>query len=70
VTQVVACSLPFGGFAWSRPIAVEIDNPAVRRLRVIDATRALQLLFWSIAAAAWLISEIIGKSERRYARGN
>ena len=68
LAQVVSCRLPFGVFAWSRPTAVEVhDRGEVRRIRVPDVTRALQMLFWSTAAVAWLAAQILAIRERRRA---
>ena len=68
LAQVVSCRLPFGTFTWSHPTAVEVhERGEVRRIRVPDVTRALQVLFFSIAAAAWLATQILAIRERRRA---
>lgn len=48
--------LPFGGFVWSRPIALELKNgTSTRRLPIVDMTRAIQAAILIAAMGLWLL---------------
>ncbi len=53
--QVLAVRLPFGGFVWTRPTAVRVEQGGeTQRLRIVDLTRVLQLALWGLAFALWV----------------
>jgi hypothetical protein len=53
VTRTLALRTPFGGLVWNSPVAVLVERGGqVKRIRIVDVTRAVQvgLLVSSIAA--------------------
>jgi hypothetical protein len=53
--------LPFGRFAWNRPVAVLVEREGrVERVRIVDVTRIVQIALWAVAVLAWLA--VIGES--------
>jgi hypothetical protein len=55
--QVVSLRLPFGGFAWQRPTAVLVEEGGqVRRVRIVDVTRLLQV---GIAGLALIVAALM-----------
>jgi hypothetical protein len=53
LARTLAVRTPVGGLVWSRPVAVQVERDGrVRRIRIVDVTRAVQvgLLVSSLAA--------------------
>lgn len=48
--QSLQLNLPFGGFVWSRPVALVVEREGVReRIPIIDVTRVAQLFIYASA---------------------
>lgn len=48
--QSLQVKLPFGGFVWSRPVAVVVEKDGLReRVAITDVTRIAQLLIYATA---------------------
>ncbi|MFW6068715.1 MAG: hypothetical protein ACOC9E_03945 [Chloroflexota bacterium] len=48
--QSLHLNLPFGGFVWSRPVALMVEKEGMReRVPIIDATRIAQLFIYLAA---------------------
>ncbi len=57
VSQSLIIRLPFGGFVWNRPVAIEVhESGSSRRIPIVDVTLLAQisLLFSSLVAAGIL----------------
>jgi hypothetical protein len=66
--QVISLRLPVGGFAWNRPVAVLVEQGGeIRRLRIVDTTRLLQLGIAGLGLAfAMLIRRSGLREDRRH----
>jgi hypothetical protein len=43
-TRVLTVRLPFGGFVWNRPVAVQVERDGrIERIPIVDFTRLAQL---------------------------
>ena len=62
-SQALIVSLPFGGFVWNRPVAVQLEDASgVRSIPVPDVTRYAQ---WSLFAASALMAIFVWLLNRR-----
>jgi hypothetical protein len=62
-SQVISLRSPFGGFVWHRPVAVLVEQGGqVRRIRIVDATRLLQV---GIAGLALTVAMILSRTGLR-----
>lgn len=57
IASVLSISLPFFGFVWNRPTALEIERgDSIRKVPIIDVTRLAQL---GLLATGVLITSLV-----------
>jgi hypothetical protein len=62
-SQAITVELPFAQLTWHRPTDVLVERAGhMSRQRLVDVTRALQLIFYGLAAAFFVIS-LVGRRQ-------
>lgn len=63
-SRALVIRLPNGGFVWSRPTAVRVEQGGqMRRIPIVDVTRILQVGLLGLAALS-AIASLVGRRRR------
>lgn len=66
ISQALMVRLPFGGYVWNRPVAIEIDDGvAIEKIPIVDVTLMARIGLFGIGIAAGLIAIVTGRSHGR-----
>ena len=66
VSQALTVQLPFWGWVWNRPTAIEIDDgQSIENIPIVDVTLMARIGLYGIGLAAGVLALMAGRRRRR-----
>lgn len=65
ISQALTVRLPFWGYVWNRPVAIEIDDgESIEKIPIVDVTLMARIGLFGIGIAAGLLTIAASRSRR------